>query len=76
MSNTSEDILSIRENVGPKRVKTPLIETEQFDLDQLSRVAEKSNSFKPTLNNMLFSIVVPSCDPYDPCKCNCEGQED
>lgn len=72
MSNTSEDILAIRENVGPKRVKTPLIETEQFDLDQLSRVAEKSNSFKPTLNNMLFSIAVPK----NGCSCEREVEDE
>ena len=70
MSDTADRINDLRGKVGPKRVKTPQIETEQFDLDQLDRLAEKTNPVKPTFQNMLFSIAVPKWG------CDCTRRED
>lgn len=79
MSTPAQDIESIRESLGPKRVKTPQIEIEQFDLDQLDRIAQKSNTFKPLFSNFMFTKVVPKCgtscetgtctDPDESCNC-------
>lgn len=59
MPTPAQDIEAIRESLGPKRVKTPQIEIEQFDLDQLDRIAQKSSTFKPSFNNFLFAKAVP-----------------
>lgn len=60
-SSTIGNINALREAIGPKRVKTPLIEVEQFDLNQLDKIAQKSNSFKPMFSNFMFSKAVPKC---------------
>lgn len=63
MSTPAENIEAIRELLGPKRVKTPKIEVEQFDLDQLDRIAQKSNTFRPSFDNFMFAVASPKCDP-------------
>lgn len=75
MSTSAENIETIRELLGPKRVKTPKIEVEQFDLKELDRIAEKSNTFKPSFNNFMFAVaspngvscVCPNKEYFDPC---------
>ena len=69
MTTVIQDINTLRESIGPKRVKTPLIEVEQFDLNQLDKIAAKSNTFKPMFSNFMFSKVVPLNG------CSCEEKE-
>lgn len=60
-----ENIQAIQSAVGPKRVKTPQEEVEQFSLDELMKAANSRGTKKPFLNNFSFVKAVPR----DGCSC-------
>lgn len=60
-----ENIQAIQSAVGPKRVKTPQEEVEQFSLQELMKAANSRGTKKPFLNNFSFVKAVPR----DGCSC-------
>jgi hypothetical protein len=69
-----ENIQAIQAAVGPKRVKTPQEEVEQFSLAELLKAANSRGTRKPFLNNITFVKAVPkngrSCEDVNtrPCE--------
>lgn len=69
-----ENIQAIQAAVGPKRVKTPQEEVEQFSLAELLKAANSRGTRKPFLNNFSFVKAVPkngcSCEDVNtrPCE--------
>lgn len=61
----------IQEKLGPKRVKTPQQEVEQFELRDLLQAANSHGTKKPSLMNMGWTRVVPKCS----CRCPIEDKE-
>lgn len=61
-----ENIQAIQSTVGPKRVKTPQEEVEQFSLTELLKAANSRGTKKPFLNNFSFVKAVPKNG------CSCE----
>jgi len=61
-----ENIQAIQAAVGPKRVKTPQEEVEQFSLAELMKAANSRGTRKPFLNNFTFVKAVPKNG------CSCE----
>lgn len=70
----NEDIQSLQELIGPKRVKTPNIEVEQFELRDLVQAAQRNTGTNPVFSNFNYSLAVPK--DLSPCErtdgsCNC-----
>jgi hypothetical protein len=55
----------IQEALGPKRVKTPQTEVEQFELRDLLAASNQQSTKKPSLSNFGWTRVVPKHN------CNC-----
>lgn len=55
------ELAAISQAYGPKRVKTPNMEVEQFDPIAIQRAEDRANAVHPTLGSMNISIAVPSC---------------
>ena len=68
-----QNIQAIQSAVGPKRVKTPQEEVEQFSLEELMKAANSRGTKKPFLNNFSFVKAVPkngrSCEDVNR-RCN------
>jgi hypothetical protein len=58
MSDISDTISDLQGKLGPKRVKTPQIEIEQFDLKDLANLARSTQPL-PTFNQFNWAKVVP-----------------
>lgn len=68
------DITTLQEiqtALGPKRVKTPQQEVEQFELRDLLQAANSHGTKKPSLMSMGWTRVVPK----DECRCPIEKKE-
>ena len=65
-----QNIQAIQSAVGPKRVKTPQEEVEQFSLDELMKAANSRGTKKPFLNNFAFVKAVPK----NGCGCEVNNQ--
>jgi hypothetical protein len=61
-----ENLQAIQQAIGPKRIKTPQEEVEQFDLIDLLKAANSRGTKKPFLANFGFTKAVPKNDC--PCK--------
>ena len=58
MTTVIQDINTLRESIGPKRVKSPLIEVEQFDLNQLDKIStRKMSKIVTLLSSVVFKMV-------------------
>lgn len=53
-------LAAISNEYGPKRVKTPNMEVEQFDPSTIQRLREREAVQMPTLGSLTFSIGIPS----------------
>jgi hypothetical protein len=62
----------IQEALGPKRVKTPQQEVEQFELRDLLQAANSHGTKKPSLMNIGWTRVVPKYS----CHCPVTPEED
>lgn len=69
MSDIVSKIQAIQAGVGPRRVKTPQEEVEQFSLKELLEAANRIGAKKPTLNTIGWTRVVPKNN------CHCESLE-
>ncbi len=58
------DLATASQSYGPKRVKTPNMEVEQFDPLTIQRAEDRANSVYPTLCNMGMTIVSPNSCVY------------
>lgn len=66
-SSLTVESSSVRESsfgYGPKRVKTPNMEVEQFDPRIIQEVAARENAGIPNLHNLGFSVAVPNLCKY------------
>jgi hypothetical protein len=74
MSDIVSKIQEIQSGIGPKRVKTPQEEVEQFSLKELIDAANRIGAKKPSLNNIGWTRVVPknncACDSLTKGNCN------
>lgn len=66
MSDLVSKIQEIQAGIGPKRVKTPQEEVEQFSLKELIDAANRIGTKKPSLSNIGWTRAVPknncACD--------------
>lgn len=69
------DISELQAAVGPKRVKTPGLEVEQFDIDKLLKVANAQSTFRPFMHNIGWSKAVPACNCNCPINPSCTDKE-
>jgi hypothetical protein len=69
MSDLVSKIQEIQAGVGPRRVKTPQEEVEQFSLKELLDAANRIGSKKPSLSNIGWTRAVPKNN------CHCSGLE-
>ncbi len=63
------DIRLASTEYGPKRVKTPNIEVEQFDPNVIQRAREREQAINPTIESLVTSIGTPS-DIFGGCNHN------
>jgi hypothetical protein len=59
-----ENLQAIQQAIGPKRIKTPQEEVEQFDLADLLKAANARGTKKPFLQNITFTKAVPKCEGH------------
>lgn len=63
--STPEGVLAASsQTYGPKRVKTPNIEVEQFDPLTIQRAEERANSTLPTFGDFGYAIASPNIPKY------------
>lgn len=65
MSDISDQIKELNDKIGPRRVKTEGVETEDHDIKSLAAVARTMGTVKPTFGNFMYTKVVPN-------GCSCE----
>jgi len=56
---------------GPRRVKTPNLEVEQFDPNIIAKAVERENSGHPLIGDFAIAIASPNYDVYGNKKCGC-----
>ena len=59
-----EELAAASQTIGPKRVKTPNMEVEQFDPLTIQRATERANSTLPIFSNFGMTIVSPNKPVY------------
>lgn len=62
--NAGGQLAVLSEGYGPKRVKTPNMEVEQFDPIAMQRASERLGSVYPTLGTMHVDIASPNHHIY------------
>lgn len=62
----ADDLKAINDTLGPKRIKTPNMETEDHDLKDLLEVQRRNTVTRPHLSNFAFTKAVPKGG------CSCE----
>lgn len=63
--NTDEETVAFSSQLyGPKRVKTPNMEVEQFDPRIIQQVSARENAVMPNMHNLGFSVAVPNLAVY------------
>ena len=64
MSTPEEDLTTASQTYGPKRVKTPNMEIEQFDPETIQKAQERANSVMPTFCGFGMTIASPNNTKY------------
>lgn len=65
MSTTpEEDLAAASQTYGPKRVKTPNMEVEQFDPLTVQKAQERANAQVPLFGGFGITIASPNCTKY------------
>lgn len=59
-----EELKAISRDYGPKRVKTPNMEVEQFDPLTIHRLQERQNTVLPSFGTLGITIAKPSICGY------------
>ena len=63
-NTTIEELAALSEAYGPKRVKTPNMEVEQFDPITMQRLEDRKNTIYPTFGGFHMTIVSPDHCKY------------
>ena len=64
--NSPNDLISLSEQYGPKRVKTPNMEVGQFSPLEMQRIRDRESAIYPTLEGMHITIASPDHCKYYP----------
>lgn len=64
----ADELKNINDTLGPKRIKTPMLETEDHDLSDLMKVQRNTTVVKPHFCNFGFTKVIPKEGD-----CSCEN---
>lgn len=64
MPTPEEELAAASETIGPKRVKTPNMEVEQFDPLVIQRAVERQSSTYPVFGNFGMTVVSPDTCKY------------
>lgn len=68
---SAEELAALSKAYGPRRVKTPNQEIEQFDPLTIQKMLDAQNaSVSPTLGDMNFSIATPNVLSYRETSCH------
>lgn len=60
VNETLEEIKAASKAFGPKRVRTPNMEVEQFDPLTVQKALERQNAVQPTIGDLVISVGIPS----------------